>query len=110
MGQVLETLPQTIDPVTIVFNDVTNNQITMKWNDPPMSTLTGGSEVPILSYLIESAVGAGTFSPLVTLTFGTNSYTHSSLVAGTAYSYQIKAVNRYGDAPTFSTVTIMKTG
>jgi hypothetical protein len=67
-----------------------------------MSEKTGGNSVPILSYMIEVAIDSSTYSPLATVAFGTNLYSHNALVGGLDYSYKIKAVNKYGEAQTFS--------
>lgn len=71
MGQVLETLPLTISPVTIDLLEVTNEQILVRWTDP-LASQTGGTSVPILNYLIEVSEEGGAFVELPQILFGTN--------------------------------------
>jgi hypothetical protein len=95
-------------PPTIVFSDVSNTAIILRWTDPAISCATGG--VAIESYEISWAINSGVFSFLVTIPFGSNSFTHSALAGGATYSYAIKASNKYGAALTLSSTVSMQTG
>ncbi|MEO8459689.1 MAG: Ig-like domain-containing protein [Dokdonella sp.] len=55
----------------------------------------------ITTYQIFRAEGAAPFpmTPLATIPFGTNSYTDSSIISGTAYRYRVLAVNNFGTSP-----------
>ena len=108
-GQVLETLPQTMLPVSIILTEVTNNQIVIRWTG--LSQIqSGGDTVEILSYKVQVAVSTGAFSDVASVNYGTNFFLHFGLVGGLNYIYKIKAVNKYGEAIDYSKTTIMQTG
>jgi hypothetical protein len=110
IGQVIETLPLTIAPVTIDQNEVLNDQIRFRWSDA-MASQTGGAAVLIQSYVVEFSYDGGlTYEELPSIPYGTNDYLHIGLTGGLTYQYRIKAVNKYGRALEFSVDASMLAG
>lgn len=101
MGATIETVPSTMSPPMVDEESVTNQQVKLTWD-----TLTGidagGSNVAITTYDLQMSNDETTWSDLATGVTGTT-YTHSGLTGGTILYYRIRANNKYGSAPNYST-------
>lgn len=82
-------------PTSLTFSNVADTSLTISWSVP-----TGGAT----SYKIERCSGSGC-SDFVEITAGetATSFNDSPLIAGTLYSYRIKATNATGDGTYSST-------
>jgi len=102
IGQVVHTIPLTMDPVTYVYAEITNTQTQFHWTALTGAN-AGGSAVGIDNYEIEWDQGdGGSWVSLITLPSTDLTYTHLTRLGGTSYGYRIRAINEYGDALAFS--------
>ena len=88
---------------------MTNEAIQLRWTDA-LPSQTGGVGVSITNFIIQFKQGSGAYTTLISPNIGTNAYLHTGLTGGEVYTYQIKAVNKYGASLTFSTETAFQTG
>ncbi len=81
---------------------VSPTQVNLFWSEPSGFTITG--------YKIEYKTGSGSYSVLVANTASaTTNYSHTSLTAGTSYSYKVYAINSIGTSAASSEITITPT-
>ncbi|MBA3482733.1 MAG: fibronectin type III domain-containing protein, partial [Pirellulales bacterium] len=66
-----------------------DNQVSLSWTD------NSNNEE---NFIVESKIGAGSYSTLVTLAAGVISYVNTGLTAGTTYTYRVKAQNGAGSS------------
>lgn len=58
------------------------------------------------NFVVERAIGAGLFSVLITLSSNTTTYTDTSALPDTQYSYKVKATNSAGSSAYSNTATL----
>ncbi len=89
------------NPVTIVFSTSppeSPTSLTATSNDFSIALHWQDNSQEEENYVIERSIDAGEFVSLVVLGADTTSYTDTNLPPGHTYSYQIKAVNSFGDS------------
>ncbi len=88
-----------LTPTGFTATAVSQSRINLSWNDPSNDPRYQES-----GYDIQRAIGAGSFSMLVTIPSGTLTYSNSGLTCGTNYSYRIQTFNA-GGTSSWATVT-----
>ncbi|BBI99711.1 laccase [Ferrigenium kumadai] len=82
--------------------------VTLTWTDPtPAATATTpGNAQNEIGFTIQRATGAGAFATIGTTLANSTSYTDTTAVAGTTYSYNVVAFNAAGNSPASNTTTV----
>jgi hypothetical protein len=80
---------------------VVNSQVSLSWADN--SSAESG-------FKIERKTGAGSFGPLAQVSSGATGYTDSTVTAGGAYSYRVRATSAGGDSEPSNVATVTLPG
>lgn len=84
-------------PSALAATLVNPTRIILTWTD------TSSDET---GFLLERKTGSGSYSLLGTLAANTTSFTDSTVVANTAYTYRVTATNAFGNSPASSELTV----
>lgn len=88
------SLSSLLTPEDLSLNVDSSSQITLTWND----RATGEDY-----YRVERSTSGGAFEHITTLGTNSSTYTDSSLIDGTSYSYRVRAESSLPNPPTFAT-------
>ena len=85
-------------PTGLTGTENTDGEVVLTWDDPSDDTIT--------DHAIFRKVGNGTYTELTTTALITGqTYTDDTAVAGTGYTYKIKAINATGNSSRFKRVS-----
>lgn len=92
--------PATVPGVpTLTASAISSSQINLSWTTPA----NGGS--PITGYRIDRAVGSGPFTTMATTGPTITTFSDTTVLASTLYSYQVYAINSIGTGPASNVAT-----
>ena len=101
--------PSTVPmPLAGLAAKVGNSQVTLSWTAPAANSPATGFS-PILSYEYRQKTGDGGYAPWTSIIGagpGTASYAVTGLTNGTAYRFQVRAVNANGAGPSAETAAV----